>query len=901
MSKWQGELLINYHFLIFPFFYYVMTLNYSKFHRVPCKIGLLPFILQRNWKLPFSHTIELMAKNLVIVESPAKAKTIEGYLGKDFVVKSSYGHVRDLAKKGTAIDIENNFTPNYEVSPDKKQIVSELKKLAKAAEVIWLATDEDREGEAISWHLYETLDLAKKETKRITFNEITKTAVLASIEKPREINQELVNAQQARRVLDRLVGFELSPVLWRKVKPSLSAGRVQSVAVRLIVEREKEILAFENKSFFRVNGAFLKGKEKISCELNKQFDDQKDVQNFLAKIADLDFSVQDVNMKPAVKSPTAPFTTSTLQQEASLKLGFSVSRTMGVAQRLYEAGKITYMRTDSVNLSDTAIEGAKTEILRAYGKEYSNPKKYVSKNSNAQEAHEAIRPTDFSAHSTKGENDEVRLYELIWKRSIASQMAQAKLERTTIKIGNTSVTEIFQAKGEVIKFDGFLRVYLESNLEEEDEDENPTKSNLLPAVTKGDALDRAWVRATQRYTRPPARYVEASLVKKLEELGIGRPSTYAPTISTIQKRGYVEKMERDGKQRAYNVLTLTDDGISVEELTEITGRDKNKLSPTDIGIVVTDFLTEHFAKILDYNFTAKVEEEFDEIAQGLKEWTSMIHDFYEPFHKTVEDTLENSERASGERALGVHPESRRKIIVRIGRFGPMAQIGDEQEDGEKPQFASLRTGQSINTITLEDALELFKFPKNLGEYEGEEVVVALGRFGPYVKFQEMFVSIPKDEEIGGIDIDRAIELIKEKQAADAPIAEYEGLPVQKGTGRFGPFIKWNDIFINVNKKYDFDDLSIADITELIEVKKQKEIDKMIHNWTEEGISVQKARWGRFNVVKGKLKIELPKTFDVDSLTLEKVQDMIEASKPKKKAVKKKPAKKKPAAKKTTKK
>ena len=837
-----------------------------------------------------------MAKNLVIVESPAKAKTIEGYLGKDFVVKSSYGHVRDLAKKGTAIDIENNFAPNYEVSADKKQIVAELKKLAKAADVIWLATDEDREGEAISWHLYETLDLAKKETKRITFNEITKTAVLASIEKPREINQELVNAQQARRVLDRLVGFELSPVLWRKVKPSLSAGRVQSVAVRLIVEREKEIIAFQNNSFFRVNGSFLKGNERISCELNKQFDEQKEVQNFLAQIADVDFSVQDVTMKPAVKSPTAPFTTSTLQQEASLKLGFSVSRTMGVAQRLYEAGKITYMRTDSVNLSDTAIEGAKSEILRAYGKEYSNPKKYVSKNANAQEAHEAIRPTDFSAHTTSGESDQVRLYELIWKRSIASQMSQAKLERTTIKIGNKSIKEIFQAKGEVIKFDGFLRVYLESNIDDDEDEENDEKSNLLPAVSKGDALNRNWVRATQRYTRPPARYVEASPVKKLEELGIGRPSTYAPTISTIQKRGYVEKQERDGEERAYNVLTLTDDGVKVEELTEITGRDKNKLSPTDIGIVVTDFLTEHFGKILDYNFTAKVEAEFDEIANGLKEWTSMIKDFYIPFHATVENTLENSDRASGERALGEHPKSGRKIIARIGRFGPMVQIGDEQEDGEKPQFASLRTGQSINQITLEEALELFEFPKNLGVFDGEEVVVALGRFGPYVKYQEMFVSIPKGEDVGSIEIDRAIELIKEKLEADAPIAEYEGLPVQKGTGRFGPFIKWNEIFINVNKKYDFDNLSKGDIKELIESKKQKEIDKMIHNWEKEGISVQKARWGRFNIVKGKLKIELPKTFNVDTLTLNKVEEMIEAKKPKQKAAKKKPAVKKSAKK-----
>lgn len=837
-----------------------------------------------------------MAKNLVIVESPAKAKTIEGYLGKDFVVKSSYGHVRDLAKKGVAIDIENNFLPNYEVSADKKQIVSELKKLTKESDVIWLATDEDREGEAISWHLYETLGLSKKETKRITFNEITKTAILKAIENPRKINQELVNAQQARRVLDRLVGFELSPVLWKKVRPSLSAGRVQSVAVRLIVEREKEILAFKNASYYRVVGSFLKGKEKIACELNKQFDQEEETNAFLNKIKDLSFEVQEVGMKPATKSPAAPFTTSTLQQEASLKLGFTVSRTMGVAQRLYEAGKISYMRTDSVNLSETARDAAKAEITKAYGANYSKPTKYATKDANAQEAHEAIRPTDFSKHTTQGESDEVRLYELIWKRAIASQMAHAQLERTTIKIGNTSISEFFQAKGEVITFDGFLRVYLESNVDdEEDDDANDEKANLLPKVTKGDSLRRDFIRATQRFTRAAPRYVEAALVKKLEELGIGRPSTYAPTISTIQKRGYVEKRERDGEERKYNVLTLSDAGLSKEIKMEVTGKEKNKLSPTDIGIVVTDFLTENFGRILDYNFTAKVEEEFDEIARGLKEWTSMIHDFYQPFHQTVENTMEHSERASGERELGKHPVSGKKVIARIGRFGPMVQIGDEQMDGEKAQFASLKTGQSIGSITLEEALELFEFPKNLGNYEGEEVTIAIGRFGPYVKYKEMFVSIPKNEEIGSVHLEQAISLIQEKLNADAPIAEYEGLPVQKGTGRFGPFIKWNDMFINVSRKYDFDSLSKEDIAELIESKKQKDIDKVVHNWPEDGIIVEKARWGRFNLLKGKLKIELPKTFKVETLTLEKAKEMIEASKPKK-TVKKKAAPKKSAKK-----
>ncbi|MDG1776450.1 MAG: type I DNA topoisomerase [Crocinitomicaceae bacterium] len=829
-----------------------------------------------------------MAKNLVIVESPAKASTIEGYLGKDFVVKSSFGHVRDLAKK-EAIDIENNFAPKYEVSPDKKQVVAELKKLAKKAEVVWLATDEDREGEAISWHLYETLNLEKKETKRITFNEITKTAILKAIESPREINKELVDAQQARRILDRLVGFELSPVLWRKVRPSLSAGRVQSVAVRLIVEKEREIQAYNSETFYKVTGMFRTEKGTIKANVSKQLKSESDVKTLLDNCLGAQFSVSDVVKKPAIKKPAAPFTTSTLQQEASLKLGFTVSRTMQVAQRLYEAGRITYMRTDSVNLSDTAIKAAKAEIISSYGESFSETRKYNVKSAGAQEAHEAIRPTDFSMHSVDGERDQERLYDLIWKRAISSQMSDAKLERTTIRLNADKVSETFSAKGEVIKFEGFLKVYLESSL---DEDEDEFASGLLPAVSKSDTVETKEIRATQRFGRPPARYVEASLVKQLESLGIGRPSTYAPTISTIQKRGYVEKPDRQGTERFYDQFLLENVAIEKNQLSEVTGREKNKLAPTDIGIVVTDFLTQHFGRIMEYNFTAKVEAEFDEIASGLVEWTKMIKEFYTPFHKNVEDTLENSERATGEREIGHHPDSGRRIIARIGRFGPMVQVGDEQVDGEKPQFASLRSDQSINSITLEEALELFKFPKTLGTFEGAEVVVALGRFGPYVKYNDAFVSIPQDEDMGGVDLDRAIQLIKEKQAADAPVAEYEGLPVQKGSGRFGPFIKWNDMFINVNRKYDFDNLSNDDIVELIEAKKQKEIDKMIHNWEEEGISVQKARWGRFNIVKGKLKIELPKTFKVEKLTLEEVQKMIEA---------KKPAKKKSAKKKTTKK
>ncbi|HLW40280.1 MAG TPA: type I DNA topoisomerase, partial [Brumimicrobium sp.] len=591
-----------------------------------------------------------MAKNLVIVESPAKAKTIEGYLGKDFVVMSSYGHVRDLAKKGVAIDVENNFEPQYEISADKKNVISDLRKKVKEVDTVWLATDEDREGEAISWHLFEALKLKEKDTKRITFNEITKNAVLKAIAEPREIDKKLVDAQQARRVLDRLVGFELSPVLWKKVKPSLSAGRVQSVAVRLLVEREREITNFEATNYFRVTGDFKEDKSKLSAVLSRNLNSQKEVEEILEKCKSADFKVSDVSKTPGTKNPSSPFTTSTLQQEASLKLGFNVSRTMMVAQSLYEAGHITYMRTDSVNLSETAINGAKDAIVTAYGAEYSKPRQYKSKSKGAQEAHEAIRPTDFSVSSVSMGRDQERLYDLIWKRSIASQMAPAKLERTTIKIGASSIKEEFVARGEVIKFEGFLKVYLESNLDEDDEDQ--AMADILPDLKKGTSVDALSIVARERFTKHPPRYVEASLVKKLEELGIGRPSTYAPTISTIQKRGYVEKLEREGTEREYLLYTLENKEVKKEVATEITGRERNKLSPTDIGMVVTDFLIEHFGNIMDYNFTAGVEEEFDDIANGLKEWTEMIRRFYNPFHETVNETLEHSERASGERYLG---------------------------------------------------------------------------------------------------------------------------------------------------------------------------------------------------------------------------------------------------------
>ena len=751
-----------------------------------------------------------MAKNLVIVESPAKAKTIEGYLGKDFVVKSSYGHVRDLAKKGMAIDIPNNFQPQYEVSLDKKQVVAELKKLTKEAETVWLATDEDREGEAISWHLFETLNLEKKDTKRITFNEITKDAILKAIAKPRNINKELVDAQQARRVLDRIVGFELSPVLWKKVRPSLSAGRVQSVAVRLIVDREREIDKHKSEGFFRVNGLFTAKNGKIKAELSKQLTNESEALNLLNSCKNAEFLVEDVQQKPATKTPAAPFTTSTLQQEASLKLGFSVSRTMSVAQRLYEAGRITYMRTDSVNLSETAMNAAQNEIERAYGKNYSKPTKYKTKNSNAQEAHEAIRPTDFAAHSISGEREEERLYDLIWKRAIASQMAQAQLERTTIKISTNAIAENFIAKGEVIKFDGFLRVYLESNVEQEEEEDEQTEG-LLPAVVVGEKVNMDEIIATERFSRAPARYVEASLVKKLEELGIGRPSTYAPTISTIQKRGYVEKKERDGEVRKYLVKKLTNNELIEEEKSEITGKEKNKLSPTDIGIVVTDFLKENFELIMDYNFTAKVEEEFDEIAKGLIDWTKMIHKFYDPFHQSVEKTLEHSERATGERELGIHPVNGKKIIARIGRFGPMVQIGDEQTDGEKPQFASLQKDQSIGNITLDQALELFKLPRLLGEFEEAPVKANVGRFGPYIQHGKIFASIPKEENPISITYERAIEIILEKREADANklIKSFpERDDVQLLNGRWGAYLKIGKDNFKLPKGTEAENLSL---------------------------------------------------------------------------------------------
>lgn len=728
-----------------------------------------------------------MAKNLVIVESPAKAKTIEKFLGEGFTVKSSFGHIRDLAKGDSAIDIEKGYLPNYIVSTDKKKIVTELKKLAKDADMVWLASDEDREGEAISWHLSEVLGLKPNNTKRIVFHEITKSAILHAIENPRDIDNNLVKAQQARRVLDRLVGFQLSPVLWRKVKPSLSAGRVQSVAVRLIVEREKQIEDFVTSSSFKLQGLFQTSGKPIRADLAKRPATLQEANEFLASCKGATFKVGSIKTVPAKRYPSAPFTTSTLQQEASRKLGFNVSRTMMLAQRLYENGHITYMRTDSVNLSDFARKSAQNTINNEYGEQYSKPRKYATKNDSAQEAHEAIRPTNFDINSAGDDDAQMRLYQLIWKRAIASQMSDAQLERTTIEIVNDKNADAFKAKGEVIKFDGFLKVYLEGTDDENDEED----SGLLPQVAEGQVLELSEIKATQRYTRPPARFTEASLVKRLEELGIGRPSTYAPTISTVQKRGYVVKDEIDGKSRSYDVLTLKNDEIVSEKLKENYGADKNKLHPSDIGRVVTEFLIEHFSEIMDFGFTASVEKEFDEIAEGMKNWSQMIDDFYQPFSKNVTKTLENAGRATGERALGNDPKTGKPIIARIGRFGPMVQIG-EQDDEEKPRFASLTKGQNINNITLEEALDLFKMPRILGVYEDVDVKANIGRFGPYVQHQKMFVSIPKEEDVMTIELARAIELIEAKKIADANriIKKFEEDPdTEILNGRWGPYIK----------------------------------------------------------------------------------------------------------------
>jgi len=830
-----------------------------------------------------------MAKNLLIVESPAKAKTIEKFLGKDFQVKSCFGHIRDLEKAGMGIDIERDFKPRYVVSDGKEKVVRELKTLAGKSEEVWLATDEDREGEAISWHLCEVLGLNPDTTKRIVFHEITKPAIKAAVETPRKLDMNLVNAQQARRVLDRIVGFELSPVLWRKisVKNNLSAGRVQSVAVRLIAEREREINAFETQSSFKLEAVFTAtdttGKQIHFKAEGKKYNDSQSAEQFLQSCIGANYTVSDIQVKPGKRTPAAPFTTSTLQQEASRKLGYSVSKTMLVAQQLYENGHITYMRTDSVNLSDTALGDITNTVKGMYGENYHQFRRYKNKNQSAQEAHEAIRPT-YMNNSTVENPEWKRLYELIWKRTMASQMADAQLEKTVASIDISTNKEQLTASGEVIKFEGFLKVYREDK-DEEDINEDESAEGMLPPLQVKQSLPLVQMTATEKFTRPSPRYTEASLVKKLEELGIGRPSTYAPTISTIIKREYVEKRDKEGVARNYRLLTLKNEQIAKATLTENTGAEKAKLFPTDLGLVVTDFLKQYFDDIMDYGFTARIENEFDDVAEGKLQWNKMIDDFYSPFKEDVDKTIETAERIKGERELGTDPQSGKPVIARMGRFGPMVQIGSAEEE-ETPRFASLQKGQSIETITLEEALDLFKLPAVLGEYEGKEVSVNIGRFGPYVKLGEDFISIPKGEDPFSVTLDRAIDLIKEKQQADAPIAEFEGKPVTKGKGRFGPFIKWNDMFINVPRRYNFDHLSPQDIRELIETKVEKEANRFIQQWPEEKIALENGRWGPF-IRFGKKMIkpgrkEGGEKYTPEELTqvsLEEVKKMIIAEEP----------------------
>jgi len=859
-----------------------------------------------------------MAKNLLIVESPAKAKTIEKILGKEFQVKSCFGHIRDLEKAGMGIDIEKNYAPRYIVPDDKEKVVKELKSLAQKSDEVWLATDEDREGEAISWHLCEVLGLDPKTTKRIVFHEITKPAIQAAVKNPRKLDMNLVMAQQARRILDRIVGFELSPVLWRKmsVRNNLSAGRVQSVAVRLIAEREREINAFIPTSSFKIEALFtakdLTDKTVTFAAEGKKQSKAEDAEAFLQSCVGADYKVTDIQVKPGKRSPAPPFTTSTLQQEASRKLGYGVSRTMLIAQKLYENGYITYMRTDSVNLSNTALGDITNTVKGMYGDKYHQFRQYKNKNESAQEAHEAIRPT-YMSNTTVEEPDWKRLYELIWKRTMASQMADAELEKTTAKIEISTNKEELTATGEVLKFDGFLKVYREDK-DEDEVNEDETQEGMLPPLTPGQQLPLKEMKATERFTRPLPRYTEASLVKKLEELGIGRPSTYAPTISTILKRGYVEKRDKEGVKRDYRVLVLKNDQLSKVTEQENTGAEKSKLFPSDLGLVVTDFLKQYFDDIMDYGFTAKIEEEFDEVAGGKMKWNKMIDEFYSPFKKDVDNTIETAERIKGERELGTDPESGKPVVARMGRYGPMVQIGSA-DDEDKPRFAKIPTGQSIETITYDEAMELFKLQGTFGQFEGKDISVNVGRFGPYVKWGEEYISIPRGTDLATVDLDRAISLIKEKKQADAPVGFYDSKPITKGKGRFGPFIKWDGMFINVPKRYNFDALTQADMDELIDAKVKKEANRFIQRWADENIALENGRWGPF-IRFGKKMLKLPRKADDTKYTAEEaagfnlddVKKMIEAEIPgafakkeKKPAAKKKAAPKKAATKKAAKK
>ena len=803
-----------------------------------------------------------MSKNLVIVESPAKAKTIEKFLGNDFKVVSSNGHIADLPSKELGINIDNNYEPKYIVNSDKKDIVKKLKKESKTAEMVWLASDEDREGEAIAWHLYELLGLNKNNTKRIVFREITKNAVLKSIENPREINESLVNAQQARRVLDRLVGYKISPVLWRKVKGGLSAGRVQSVALRLIADKEKEIESFKPVKSFKVSAQFLTVDGEIFKAKHKsKIDENIDLDTLIDSLKNAKFNVSDIKKNPLTRKPSPPFTTSTLQQEASRRLGFPVSKTMRTAQRLYEQGHITYMRTDSVTLSDVAKSAVKSKILNEFGEKYFCERSYTNKSKNAQQAHEAVRPTNFENKNVSVDLDQIKLYDLIWKRTIASQMALAKIDKTVVSIQSRTIDLPFVAEGEVINFDGFLKVYNSAN----DGDSEKDVSIDLPALNVGDKLDKKDILITENYSKPPFRYTEASLVKKMEELGIGRPSTYAPTITTVMNRKYVFKGIDDSKKREI-LQIIVNDKIKKQKVDESYGSNKGKLVPSEVGKLVNEFLCNNFKNIIDYNFTADVENNFDLIASGKKQWKEIINEFYNPFNDKVSEVEKNAKRETGERILGSDPKSGRQVSVKLGKFGPMVQIG-RVDDEEKPLFASLLPDQKISSVTIEDALRLFELPFKVGEYEGKEVVSNIGRYGPYIKYEKTFISIPQGLTPFTISIEKSVELILNKLKENRPLINYEGFDVTKGKGRFGPYIKWNGIFINVNKNYDFDNLSDEDCIKLITDKKAKDAEKILKVWDSDKISIEKGRWGKIFIIKGKSRIPLSKDVDIDSIDL----------------------------------
>ena len=815
-----------------------------------------------------------MSKNLVIVESPAKAKTIENFLGSDYKVVSSNGHIADLPSNELGIDLENNFNPKYKVTSDKKDLVKKLKKELKGIETVWLASDEDREGEAIAWHLAENLNLDESNTKRIVFREITENAVKNAIENPRKINKSLVDAQQARRVIDRLVGYKISPILWRKVKGGLSAGRVQSVVLRLISEREKEISNFDPIPSYKTSGEFINSEnKKFKAKYSNSTNDDDNFTDFLNSFKDSVFTVSSVKKNPLTKKPAPPFTTSTMQQEAARKLGFNVSRTMQTAQKLYEAGHITYMRTDSVTLSNTALESIEKAISKKFGSNYSQSRVFSNKNKNAQQAHEAVRPTSFLKNIENLDADQTNLYDLIWRRTVASQMSDAKVDKTTVKINSSKHDGVFQSDGEVVKFDGFLKLYIESK-DNQNSDDN--ENNVLPNFIEGEKITKEQILVTQFFSKPPYRYSEASLVKKLEELGIGRPSTYAPTITTVMNRKYVFKGVNNPQTREI-IQYVIDSDVTKKVNSEKYGSNKGKLVPSEVGLLVNQFLTNNFKNIIDYNFTASVENEFDLIASGSKDWKTIIRKFYDPFSLVIDDVQKNAKRETGERILGTDPKTGRQLSVKLGKYGPIAQIGKVDED-EKPIFASLLPDQQISKISEAEALKLFDLPVYVGDFEEEKVEANIGRYGPYIRFQKIFISIPEGYNPFTITIEKSIELIKEKREAERPILIYKDNDVTKGKGRFGPYLKWNGTFINVNKKYDFDNLTENDCIELIEEKIKKDKEKILMNWSSDGITIEKGRWGKIYVIKGKKKIPLAKNVDPLKISLDQAKDFLKIKK-----------------------